>query len=99
MNNATENNKFPSCCPVLWVSITSLASLAVAVYVLIPVILLYYHDYISTEVTVWIALGVLVAAVTYDYFLLFLINRNDKDTCPHNGTANGDNLRPHHLVR
>jgi hypothetical protein len=93
-NTTIQNSKFPFCCPVLWVSLTSLASMAVALFILAPIILLYYEGYISTEATVWAALGVFVAAVIYDYFLLFLINRNDKNTGHHSDTSNSGNLSP-----
>ena len=97
-NTTTQNNKLLFSYPVLWVSLASLASLAVALLILAPIFLLYYRDYISTEVTVWATLGVFVAAVIYDYFLLFLIKRNDRDACHDDDPApNGGDPGPSHF--
>lgn len=85
-NTTTHNSKLLFSYPVLWVSLTSLASLAVALFILTPIFLLYYMSYISIEVTVWVTLGVFVVAVIYDYFLLCLIKRYDGDVC-HDGDS------------
>ncbi len=77
----TKNNKRIFSYPVLWVSLASLASLAVALLMLAPIFLLYYMGYISTGVTAWTTLGVFVLAVIYDDFLLCIIKKNTGDAC------------------
>jgi len=95
MHNITiQNKRFPFCCPVLWVSLTSLATLVVSLLVLTPIYLLYFRNHISTEVTLWATLGVFVAAVFYDFLLLFLINKNNRNSSHQNGAPNGGNLTP-----
>lgn len=89
---ATRKKTFPFCCPVLWVSLTSLVSLAVALFILAPIYFLYYMNYISMGVVIWVTLGVFVAALFYDYLLLFLINRNDRNTRHENDVPNARNL-------
>ncbi len=83
-NTTIQNNQLLFGYPVIW---AALASLAIAFLVLAPIFFLYYRDYISTEVTAWATAGVFVAAMIYDYLLLFhclllfLIKRNDRDAC------------------
>lgn len=77
----TKNNKRIFNYPVLWVSLASLASLAVALLMLAPIFLLYYMGYISTGLTAWTTLGVFVLAVIYDDFLLCMIKKNDSGAC------------------
>jgi len=88
-NTTTQNNKLLFGYPMLWISLTSLVSLAVALFILSPVFLLYFFDHISTEVTAWAALGVIVSAAIFGNFLLFLIKRNDRNASHYYDVPNG----------
>jgi len=93
----TRNNKRFFNYPVLWVSLASLASLAVALLILAPIFLLYHMNYISIWVTVWTTLGVFVAAIVYDDILLCLIKRSNRDACHHDDASSRDDLRSGHF--
>lgn len=77
-NTTTQNSKLPFSCSILCVS---LASLAIVVLILTPVLSLYRMGYISTEVTVWVATGIFVVAAIFGSYMLFLITRYERDAC------------------
>ncbi len=55
---------------MLWVS------LAVSLIILTPIYLLHSMSYLSTELTVWITMGVILTAAIYESFLLFILTRH-----------------------
>jgi hypothetical protein len=55
---------------MLWVS------LAVSLVILTPIYYLHSIAYLSTVVTVWITMGVIVTAAIYESFLLYLLTRH-----------------------
>ena len=73
-NATTQNSKLPFKCRMLVVS------LAGASLMLIIILLLSYMGYISTEVAIYAAVGVFVAAAIYESFLFFLITRHMLNT-------------------
>ncbi|TVO70039.1 hypothetical protein [Sedimenticola selenatireducens] len=65
-----RTSKLPYSYHMLWVS------LAVSLVILTPIYLLHHSGYLSTEVTVWITMGVILAAAIYESFLLYLLTRH-----------------------
>ncbi|MCW8881711.1 MAG: hypothetical protein OQK92_05300 [Sedimenticola sp.] len=65
-----RSSKLPYSYHMLWVS------LAVSLLVLTPIYFLHNAGYLSTEITVWITMGVILSAAIYESFLLYILTRH-----------------------
>ncbi len=69
--------------PVSWYMVV--ATLVAAIVILIPLYHVYNAGYISAGLTIWITVGVFVAAAVYESYLFYMItktmlDRIDKDS-------------------
>ncbi len=50
-------------------------TLVAGIVILIPLYLLYNAGYVSADVTIWLTIGVFVAAAGYESYLFYLITK------------------------
>ena len=81
-NDTAPKNRLPLSFFVIW---GGSALLAMVLFTLAPVLLLYHKVYITSELAIWAESGLFVVAVIYGYLLLFhcllllLIKRSDRE--------------------
>ena len=66
----TDNSQLPFKCCMVCVSLIG-GSMA-----LVFIFLIYYMGYISTEVSIWVSMGLFIALAFYESFLLSFITRH-----------------------